>query len=42
MDTAKTFQAKRVRSLGDHAATFRSPDHLHSDLATLNVWELYI
>ncbi len=39
MDTAKTFQAKRVRSLGDQAVTFRSPDHHHGDLVTLDVYD---
>ena len=39
MDTAKTFQAKRVRSLGDQAVTFRSPDHRHGDLVTLDVYD---
>ena len=39
MDTAKTFQAKRVRSLGDEAVTFRSGDHRHGDLVTLDVYD---
>lgn len=39
MDTAKTFLAKRVRSLGDEAVTFRSADHRHGDLVTLDVYD---
>lgn len=39
MDTVKTFQAKRTRSLGDQAVTFHSADHRHGDLVTLDVYD---